>query len=326
MANERPTTGSVDSHASTEALNPRRWKILAVLVVSLVVVVLDNTVLNVALKTIQEDLGATQSQLIWAINAYTLVFAALLFTWGVLGDRFGRKRILIIGLTLFALASALCAFASSPNQLIFFRGLMGIGAASVLPVTLSIITVDLPAAGARQRHRLLGRGRRRRRGARPDRRRDPARAPAVVQLADRQRLGLGLLHQRARSSSPASSASCGSCRRRRTRTTPSSTRSASCCRSPDCSRSSTASRRRAGARPRPTSGSAAASLDPHRLPALRASHDAPLARPVAVQDPVVLGAARRACRCASRRCRDPCSSSRSTTRSCAAGRRCRAGC
>ncbi len=85
------------------------------LVVSLVVVVLDNTVLNVALKTIQEDLGATQSQLIWAINAYTLVFAALLFTWGVLGDRFGRKRILIIGLTLFALASALTAFASSPD-------------------------------------------------------------------------------------------------------------------------------------------------------------------------------------------------------------------
>lgn len=144
MANDRPTTGSVDSHATTEALNPRRWRILAVLVVSLVVVILDNTVLNVALKTIQEDLGATQSQLIWAINAYTLVFAALLFTWGVLGDRFGRKRILIIGLTLFALASALTAFATSPNQLIFFRGLMGIGAASVLPVTLSIITVIFP--------------------------------------------------------------------------------------------------------------------------------------------------------------------------------------
>ncbi|MFN8169650.1 MAG: MFS transporter [Candidatus Nanopelagicales bacterium] len=153
MATERPVTGSVAAHASTEELNPRRWKILATLVVSLVVVVLDNTVLNVALKTIQEDLDATQSELIWAINAYTLVFAALLFTWGVLGDRFGRKRILIIGLSMFALASALCAFAASPNQLIFFRGLMGIGAASVLPVTLSIITVIFPP---QERGRAIG--------------------------------------------------------------------------------------------------------------------------------------------------------------------------
>lgn len=62
--------------------HPRRWQILAVLVVSLMVVVLDNTVLNVALKTIQEDLGATQNEIVWAINSYTLVFAALLFTWG----------------------------------------------------------------------------------------------------------------------------------------------------------------------------------------------------------------------------------------------------
>lgn len=141
---QTPATGSVASQSTMENVNPRRWQILGVLVVSLVVVILDNTVLNVALKTIQQDLNATQSELIWAINAYTLVFAALLFTWGALGDRFGRKRILIIGLTMFAAASALCAFASSPQQLIFYRGLMGIGAASVLPVTLSIITVIFP--------------------------------------------------------------------------------------------------------------------------------------------------------------------------------------
>ncbi|MDH3958724.1 MAG: MFS transporter, partial [Actinomycetota bacterium] len=97
---------------------PHRWRALAALVVSLLVVVLDNTVLNVALKTIQQDLGATQSQLIWAINSYSLVFAALLFTWGVLGDRYGRRRVLIIGLVLFAAASLLSAFASSPEQLI----------------------------------------------------------------------------------------------------------------------------------------------------------------------------------------------------------------
>ncbi|MEI8057662.1 MAG: MFS transporter [Actinomycetes bacterium] len=144
MSSQSQATGSVASQATMDNVNPRRWQILGVLVVSLVVVILDNTVLNVALKTIQEDLHATQSQLIWAINAYTLVFAALLFSWGALGDRFGRKRILMIGLTLFALASALCAFASTPQQLIFFRGLMGIGAASVLPVTLSIITVIFP--------------------------------------------------------------------------------------------------------------------------------------------------------------------------------------
>ena len=94
----------------------RRWAILAILVVSLLVVVLDNTILNVALKTIQLDLSATQSQLIWAVNSYVLVFASLLFTWGVLGDRYGRRRILMIGLGLFGVASAMCAFASTPAR------------------------------------------------------------------------------------------------------------------------------------------------------------------------------------------------------------------
>ena len=124
--------------------HPRRWQILSVLLVSLLVVVLDNTVLNVALKTIQEALEATQNEIVWAINSYTLVFAALLFTWGVLGDRYGRKKILVIGLVLFGLASALSAFATDPMQLIIARGLMGIGGASVLPVTLAIITVVFP--------------------------------------------------------------------------------------------------------------------------------------------------------------------------------------
>src|SRR5437762_4499161 len=84
--------------ASTNTGHPRRWAILAVLVVSLLVVVLDNTVLNVALRTIADPkhgLGATQSDLEWAINSYTLVFAGLLFTAGVLADRFGRRAILI---------------------------------------------------------------------------------------------------------------------------------------------------------------------------------------------------------------------------------------
>ena len=141
---QSPVTGSVAAQSNTTGMYPQRWKALIVLVVGLLVVILDNTILNVALKTIQEDLGASQNQLVWAINAYSLAFAALLFTWGVMGDRFGRKRILLIGLVLFGAASALCAFATSPGELIAFRALMGIGGASVMPISLSIITVIFP--------------------------------------------------------------------------------------------------------------------------------------------------------------------------------------
>ena len=123
--------------------HPRRWTILGVLVVSLLVVVLDNTVLNVALRTIADPvhgLGASQSQLEWSINSYTLVFAGLLFTWGVLGDRIGRKRMLLAGMIMFGLASLLSSYAQTPEQLIGARALMGIGGAAVLPATLSIIS------------------------------------------------------------------------------------------------------------------------------------------------------------------------------------------
>jgi len=124
--------------------HPRRWAILGVLVVSLLIVVLDNTILNIALPTIQRDLQATQGELVWAVDSYILVFAALLFTWGVLGDRYGRKRILILGLVVFGLSSAACAFALSPQMLIGFRAVMGVGGAAVLPTTLAIITVVFP--------------------------------------------------------------------------------------------------------------------------------------------------------------------------------------
>jgi EmrB/QacA subfamily drug resistance transporter len=131
-ADARPNTG-----------HPRRWTILAVLVIALVVVVLDNTVLNVALRTIADPvhgLGASQSQLEWSINAYTLVFAGLLFTWGVLGDRIGRRLMLTAGMITFGLASLLSAYSQTPDQLIGARALMGIGGAAVLPATLSIIS------------------------------------------------------------------------------------------------------------------------------------------------------------------------------------------
>jgi EmrB/QacA subfamily drug resistance transporter len=136
--------------------HPRRWAILGVLVISLLIVVLDNTVLNVALRTISDPrhgLGATQSQLEWAINSYTLVFAGLLFTAGVLADRFGRRMILIIGLALFGLASLASAYAETPTQLVWARALMGIGGAAVLPSTLSIIS---NVFDPRERGRAIG--------------------------------------------------------------------------------------------------------------------------------------------------------------------------
>jgi EmrB/QacA subfamily drug resistance transporter len=127
----------------TQAIYRRRWIILSVLIVGLLAIVIDNTVLNVALKTIAEPrggLGASQSQLEWAINSYTLVFAGLLFTFGVIGDKIGRKRMLMIGLALFGIASLLSAYSRTPDQLIFARAAMGLGGAAVMPQTLSIIS------------------------------------------------------------------------------------------------------------------------------------------------------------------------------------------
>ena len=126
-----------------DRIHRRRWLILGVLITSLMAIVLDNTVLNVALKTIAEPgvgLGASQSQLEWGINSYTLVFAGLLFTFGVIGDRIGRKRMLMIGLVAFGLFSAVTAYAQTPDQLIWARAAMGLAAAAVMPQTLSIIT------------------------------------------------------------------------------------------------------------------------------------------------------------------------------------------
>src|SRR5437588_13133123 len=106
----------------SQTIRRRRWVILGVLIVGLLAIVIDNTVLNVALKTIAEPrggLGASQSQLEWAINSYTLVFAGLLFTFGVIGDRIGRKRMLMIGLVAFGIFSLVTAYAQTPDQLIW---------------------------------------------------------------------------------------------------------------------------------------------------------------------------------------------------------------
>src|SRR5579862_222850 len=127
----------------TQTIYRRRWIILSVLIVGLLAIVIDNTVLNVAVKTIAEPrggLGASQSQLEWAINSYTLVFAGLLFTFGVIGDRIGRRRMLMIGMALFGLSSLLTSYAQTPVELIWARAAMGLGGAAVMPQTLSIIT------------------------------------------------------------------------------------------------------------------------------------------------------------------------------------------
>jgi len=131
------------AHRIAPEVHRRRWLILGVLVFSLLVVVLDNSILNVAMKTIATPaptgLGASQSELEWAIDAYTLAFAGLLFTAGVLGDRLGRKRVLLGGMVVFGIGSVLAAFSGSPAELIAFRTLMGMGGAFVLPATLAII-------------------------------------------------------------------------------------------------------------------------------------------------------------------------------------------
>ncbi len=126
-----------------ESVRRRRWAILAVLMLSLLIVVLDNSILNVAMKTIATPaptgLGATQSQLEWAINSYTLVFAGLLFTSGLLGDRYGRKRVLLFGLAVFGVASVLAGLSDTPGELIAYRALMGFGGAFVMPSTLAVL-------------------------------------------------------------------------------------------------------------------------------------------------------------------------------------------
>jgi EmrB/QacA subfamily drug resistance transporter len=141
---------------TSQAMQNRRWLILGVLIISLAAIVLDNTILNIALKTISEPrsgLGASQSQLEWAINSYTLVFAGLLFTFGVIGDRIGRRRMLIIGMALFGLSSLLSSYAQTPDQLIWARAAMGLGGAAVMPQTLSIIT---NVFDPRERARAIG--------------------------------------------------------------------------------------------------------------------------------------------------------------------------
>src|SRR5215218_1875746 len=121
-----------------DLIHRRRWWTLVILSISLVVISLDNTILNVALPSIAADLGASPSQLQWIVDAYMLVFAGTMLTAGALGDRFGRKRALTTGLVVFGTGSLLAALSGDATQLIASRAL-------IMPSPLSILTAVFPA-------------------------------------------------------------------------------------------------------------------------------------------------------------------------------------
>ena len=125
--------------------HPRRWVILAVLCVSLFVVVLDNTVLNVAIPSLSGDLHTSTAEVQWVIDAYSLVFGGLLLSSGTLSDTYGRKRAFVAGLVVFGVASLACAFAPTTTWLIAARALLGLGGALLMPGTLSILINVFPA-------------------------------------------------------------------------------------------------------------------------------------------------------------------------------------
>jgi MFS family permease len=129
----------VASPVEIHAGHPQRWAVLAVLCMVLIAIALDNTILSIALPSIREQLGASETDLQWITAAYGLVLAGCLLPLAVLGDRFGRRRMLIVGLSMFGVASTAAAFVDSPTALIICRAALGLGGASAMPATLAII-------------------------------------------------------------------------------------------------------------------------------------------------------------------------------------------
>lgn len=125
--------------------NPLRWRILAILCLCLVLVVASVSSLNVAIPSIVRALDASQTEQLWILDSYALVFAGLLLFAGALGDRYGRKSALLAGLAIFGMCAIAASFAGTPSLVIAARGAMGVGAALIMPATLSIITVVFPA-------------------------------------------------------------------------------------------------------------------------------------------------------------------------------------
>lgn len=125
-------------------IHRRRWFLLGVMCLSLVLVVMAVSGLNVAIPSLQRSLGATATDLQWIVDSYAIVFAGLLLTAGALGDRFGRKRALLGGLALFGVGAVLGAIADDPTGVIAARVVMGVGAAFIMPATLSLLSAVFP--------------------------------------------------------------------------------------------------------------------------------------------------------------------------------------
>ena len=130
---------------SPERIHRRRWWTLIAICLAVTITSIDNTIMNVGLPSIVRGLGASQAQLQWLIDSYTIVFACLLLTMGAIGDKWGRHHMLRIGLVLFGVFSAIASFSDSTNALIICRGLMGLGAAFIFPATLAILAVTFEA-------------------------------------------------------------------------------------------------------------------------------------------------------------------------------------
>jgi EmrB/QacA subfamily drug resistance transporter len=130
----------VRSAPPVDRVHQQRWWTLAVLCLTLVLISIDNTILNVAIPTLAREFDATASQLQWIVDSYVLVFAGLLLTAGFLGDKFGRRGALMWGMAIFGVGSVAASMAGSASQLIACRALMGVGGALIMPATLSILT------------------------------------------------------------------------------------------------------------------------------------------------------------------------------------------
>ncbi|MFF5026738.1 MFS transporter [Streptomyces collinus] len=138
------TTAAVRPLRRAPAAGANRWVVLVVLCVSLLLVALDATVLHVAVPAVTEDLRPGAMELLWIVDVYPLVCASLLILFGTLGDRIGRRRVLLLGYALFGVASAVAALAPSAPTLILARALLGVGGAMIMPATLSILRQVFP--------------------------------------------------------------------------------------------------------------------------------------------------------------------------------------
>ncbi|MEP7054320.1 MAG: MFS transporter [Actinomycetota bacterium] len=143
MSSPSVASPTVPLHERPE-IHARRWFLLAIMCLSLVLVVMSVSGLNTALPTMQRELGASASQLQWIVDAYAVVFAGLLLSAGAIGDRFGRRPALVGGLVVFGVGGLLAGVATGASQVIASRAVMGIGAAFIMPATLSIIAAIFP--------------------------------------------------------------------------------------------------------------------------------------------------------------------------------------